>query len=130
MITISELKERFKEYNKLYFNKELRMPAFKLFKGKYTVGMYFHYGLHGPRKVKEIWIAKNVDWTEETLKEIIVHEMIHYYLGMKGYSPRRHGRRFNAKCKDLYEKHNLVIHKKARHIQFNDEPHKKHHKRQ
>lgn len=110
-LTKEELKPMFKEYNKAYFEGKLRMPVFKTYysDGR-TFGMYFFWSVNPKhrRNRREIWIASNVEWTEETLKDVLIHEMIHYKIDMDGGNPQRHGKQFKAICKEIYDKYGIT----------------------
>ena len=81
-LTKEYLKLKFKEYNQIYFEGKLRMCNFSIYKTSTELGR-FTYGYSNNRY--RIWIAQNPlnidlkEWTEELLKQTLVHEMIHYY---------------------------------------------------
>ena len=109
-LTIDDLKSRFKEYNKLYFNKELRMPKFKLERLKNSLALFFFSRpLTGELKQKEIWFNTNYVWTDEAIKDVLIHEMIHYWLFIHGHSGSRHGIRFRLKCKEIKKTDGTII---------------------
>ena len=63
--------------------------------------------------IGHIWIASNVDWNEEDLREVIVHEMIHHYVRMiEGHEGGLFGHnwRFKRQCKRLKRDYGLNIH--------------------
>lgn len=113
ILTMEYLKEKFKEYNQLYFEGELRMCNFSIYKTSFEMGR-FTYGHNKSR----IWIAKeplNIglkEWTEEELKQTLVHEMIHYYVSdiLKVntiFSP--HGYHFRKVCRQIWKKHHYKV---------------------
>ena len=81
-MTETYLKNKFKEYNQLYFNGTLKMPKIKLFKGRSVVGRFVYTEDKKTKRLKSktIYIASNVDWDEDSLRRVLVHEMIHYYV--------------------------------------------------
>ena len=83
------IKELYKEYNALYFNGALSLCDCHYIKLD-ALGRYTNQNGKG-----KIWITNDVDWTEETLREVLVHEMIHHYVktieGKNEYLFFRHG---------------------------------------
>ncbi|MDN0049462.1 SprT-like domain-containing protein [Bacteroides gallinaceum] len=109
-ITKNDLKKRFAEYNDLYFQNKLKMPLFKFIMAKKPYG-----SCHVDKKRCEIWISKYVKWTDETLKNVLIHEMIHQYVyevlhGCK-YTLFPHGIRFYYVRWRLNNKYDLGIDK-------------------
>lgn len=101
------IRDLYKKYNKLYFGGVLplcdchyiKLDAF----GRYT-------NQNGKGK---IWITNDVDWTDETLREVLVHEMIHHYVkaieGKNEYIFFRHGFRFRRMMRKLNREFGLGI---------------------
>ena len=108
------IRDLYKEYNKLYFGGVLSLCDCHYIKldafGRYT-------NQNGKGK---IWITNDVDWTEETLREILVHEMIHHYvkniLGKNEYLFFRHGFRFRHMMRKLNKEFGLGITVRARNL--------------
>lgn len=112
-IAKEDIVTRFNEYNKKYFDGILPPCKCHVIKEKEHTPL----GLYNPieRKGKlicHIWIASNVDWNEEDLREVIVHEMIHHYVrtieGHKG-GLFGHNWRFKRQCKRLKDDYGLII---------------------
>ena len=112
-IAKEDIVTRFNEYNKKYFDGILPPCKCHVIKEKEHTPL----GLYNPieRKGKligHIWIASNVDWNEEDLREVIVHEMIHYYVRMiEGHKGGLFGHnwRFKRQCKRLKDDYGLII---------------------
>jgi hypothetical protein len=90
------LKEKFIEYNKLYFDNKLpKVPIFTIINSKNLAGQYCaKWGKKdGVLQITrhEIQIDENILWTEETLRSVLVHEMIHYYVEIQKKKPKRDG---------------------------------------
>jgi hypothetical protein len=89
------LKSKFLEYNRLYFNSELKTPIFTLIDSPNLAGQYCaRWGRrNGVMQLirNEIQIEQKVLWTEQTLRSVLVHEMIHYYVETKKTKPCRNG---------------------------------------
>ena len=79
-ITKELLKQKFVEYNKLYFNNELKMCRFTYTYMRDVFGRYMTHTTPKGEIVGHIWISKSIDLNEEMLKELLVHEMIHHYV--------------------------------------------------
>ncbi|MGM9746450.1 MAG: SprT-like domain-containing protein [Paludibacteraceae bacterium] len=88
-ITKEFVKEKFKEYNELYFNGELKMPKITLIDGTKYAGTFTcrHNKTTGKLYEQEIGIAYNVLWNIKTFENTLVHEMIHYYVNTKEVNP-------------------------------------------
>lgn len=113
-ITKKLIKQKFDEYNELYFNSELPKCEIRI------SSAYRYYGLFQCKfdekykrvTCKSISISDLYDYTEENLKNILVHEMIHYYLiqNKKLFKDSiKHGPEFQKMMKDFNEKYNLNI---------------------
>ena len=79
-ITKDTLKKLFKEYNKKYFNNELTVCAMHYYNIGDCFGRYISKKDKNGNVKGNIWITTNVDWTENTLKCVLIHEMIHHYI--------------------------------------------------
>lgn len=79
-ITKELLKQKFEEYNKLYFNNELPMCTFSYNYMKDAFGRYATHTKSNGQKVGHIRISKSIDLDEDMLSELLVHEMIHHYV--------------------------------------------------
>ena len=68
--------------------------------GRYTNKQDDDGTVHG-----KIWITNDVDWTEDVLREVIVHEMIHHYVKSikkkNEYLFFKHGFQFRKKMRQL-----------------------------
>lgn len=93
--TIDYLKEKFKKYNHLYFNDILKLPVFS-FECKDHIAGEFRCRFvrkDGQWKLthKRIHINGNILWNEQTLRSVLIHEMIHYYVQLHKKVPSRDG---------------------------------------
>lgn len=79
-ITKELLKQKFEEYNKLYFNNELKMCRFTYTYMRDMFGRHMTYTTPKGEKMGHIWISKSIDLDEGMLRELLVHEMIHHYV--------------------------------------------------
>ena len=111
-ITKEDIKALFKKYNKLYFDGVLPSCKCHVFKGRGVFGRYNYFRKGNGKYEGSIWIAYNVDWTEETLREVVVHEMIHHYVQtIEGRSGGLFGHnwRFHRQMRRLKKNYGLVI---------------------
>ena len=108
------IKEKFNEYNKLYFNSELPKCEIRI-KSAYRYYGLFECKYHEKYKkatFKTITISDLYDYTDENLRDVLVHEMIHYYLIQKRKLFKdsfNHGPEFQKMVKEFNEKYNLNI---------------------
>lgn len=79
-LTKEDLKVRFDEYNRLYFDGKLKRAKMgllcKCFK---TIVGTFEFEIDNHRRVKNpsIKISQRIDWDEEKLRRVLLHEMVH-----------------------------------------------------
>ena len=95
----------FDECNMKYFEGKLVFPQFDLLHSYRTCG-YFQYTTGGwlDKTVYDptIFITDYYDFTEQQFVDIMVHEMIHYYLAYTGQDSRcRHGKKFKEMAERL-----------------------------
>lgn len=109
VLTIKLLKEKFKEYNKSYFENKLKMCNFSLYPSNYE---YARFSPQIGQTKARIWINKKIKWDEELLKNTLIHEMVHYYvysiIGVKNFL-FPHGQKFRKVCKEIKEKYGYEI---------------------
>lgn len=96
--TIEYLIRYFNIYNARYFNSILPVPAFELMNAKHHLGQYLNPSIGGHK----IRITKAYEGAEVFFQNILIHEMIHYYLNFigdkdKGWA-RSHGPNFKREA--------------------------------
>ena len=88
----------FWECNRLYFDHQLRTPKFGLMHSYRKLGKFEYRWGERKKPVKKrhmaILMSDYFDFDEETFRNIMVHEMIHYYLYVNGVSNCSTFRRF------------------------------------
>ena len=104
----------FDECNMKYFEGKLPIPMFDLLHSFRTCG-YFHCDY------EQVWFSKKLynfcisitdyyDFTPTQFEDILVHEMIHYYLAYFGIDKScSHGREFKKMAKRLNQTYGLNI---------------------
>ena len=119
--TKDDIKEKFKLFNKLYFNGELRMPSkFTIQKMNLAAGR-IEVNAKAKKPYVTIIISNCFDYNENTLDEVIIHEMLHYYLFVKGSKNAfKHKKEFVEQCDRLLRDFGLHIHTNAKHIKIYD----------
>lgn len=109
-IGLSKVFNYFIFYNDKYFDGILPIPNFKRRHGWRTLG-YFSYCPDDPFGTTEvIEISDFYDYTLGQFRDILVHEMIHYYLCFTGEDPEcRHGKAFKRMAKYFNETYGMNI---------------------
>lgn len=110
-ITKEDIRKRYHEYNRLYFDNRLKHCSFSVQK-MWCLGRYTNKKEKDGIIEGHVWITTDVDWTEDDLRQVIIHEMIHHYVktidrklgGLFG-----HGRLFRRQCKRLKKDYGLNI---------------------
>lgn len=104
----------FDDCNMKYFEGKLPVPMFDLLHSFRTCG-YFHCDY------EQVWFSKKLfnfcismtdyyDFTTKQFEDILVHEMIHYYLAYFGLDKScSHGREFKKMAKRLNQTYGLNI---------------------
>lgn len=101
----------FTEYNNAFFGGILPYPEFKIRKSYYTLGFFScnyndDYSLYNC----VLEISNRYDYTEEQFRNVMVHEMIHYYLAYTGKDVKmEHGAEFDRMATKLNREHSLNI---------------------
>ena len=113
----------FNECNRIYFEGKLPIPMFDLLHSFRTCG-YFHCDY------EYVWFSKKLfnfcismtdyyDFTQNQFVDIMVHEMIHYYLAYYGIDKScSHGREFKKMAKQLNQTYGLNITKTLDILQY------------
>lgn len=119
-LTREELRRRFEDYNSRYFDGVLP-PCDVSVKKMNFFGEYHEWEGARGKRYRKITLATNIDWTEETLREVILHEMIHCYVrtidgcrGIDGFSLHGlygHGKRFSRQCRRIKKEYGIDIHR-------------------
>ena len=109
-ICLSEIINKFCDYNLAYFNGMLPRPKFELMDSFKYFGYFECEPGNGYIDNPVIKISKNYEYTSEQLKNILVHEMLHYYLAYTGEDTKlRHGKAFKTEANRLNEQYRLNI---------------------
>lgn len=122
--TIPYIEGKFNEYNGLIFNGELPAIPIKLSKAKTSLGQLAF-------KRRRTWYGRTVysdfrlrvsthfDLPENELEDIIIHEMIHYYIFVNRLKDKSaHGSLFRQMMKDINTRYgrNISISRKQKEL--------------
>lgn len=113
-INLLNIADSFDKCNRAYFESQLPIPQFGLLHSYRTCG-YFHCSYQQVMFHRELYdykisITDYYDFTEKQFVDIMVHEMIHYYLAYFGIDKRiKHGRKFKEMAEQLNRMYGLNI---------------------
>ena len=111
-ITKEDLKVRFDEYNQLYFEGKLKRAkmGFLSTSFKTLVGI-FEFEIDQNRRVKNpsIKVSKRINWDEEKLRRVLLHEMAHLSVTQKYRKGKKHGIAFIKECKRIESQYNVKV---------------------
>lgn len=115
VVTESWIKKEFIKFNSLYFDGKLPMPIIKLSHARTQLGAlaYKNEWLWG-RRIRcfdyTIKLSTYYDMTERQAQNILIHEMIHYYIAyFRIRDSRPHGVKFQKMASDLNRKYGWKI---------------------
>lgn len=116
-LTTELIAKRFDKYNKLYFNNSLPKPEFKIINSYNNCGSFRFLENRQKTKIHHelIEISGNYDWTDKQLRDILVHEMIHFYLirNKRENKRRPHSGEFLKMATEFNEKYGMNITKRV-----------------
>ena len=122
-ITKELIKERFDEYNQIYFSGVLGKCRFYLLpKSQSILGKYNGQEDKNGKPIDRIGIGTAVIWNEELFKRVLIHEMVHMYNtridkcrldGVLG-----HGRRFRREARRLKKEFGIDINTRNMKVEF------------
>ena len=111
-MTKEDLQLRFDEYNRMYFDGKLKRAKMGfLSKSFKTIVGIFEFEIDNNRRVKNpsIKISKRIDWDEEKLKSVLLHEMAHLSVTQKYKKGKKHGIAFIKECKRIESRYNVKV---------------------
>ena len=111
-ITKEDLKVRFDEYNRMYFDGKLRSAKMGfLSKSFKTIVGVFEFEIDKNQRVKNtsIKISKRINWDEEKLKSVLLHEMAHLSVTQKYRKSKKHGLAYIKECKRIESQYNVKV---------------------
>lgn len=111
-VTVDFLVENFKKYNNIIFNNELPIIPIKLGKSLKAVGYYKYKINRFTRDIinSEIVISIAFNKTYKDIIDVLVHEMLHYYIAYKKIEDTgSHGIVWTRLANEISEKYGLNI---------------------
>ena len=114
-VTRYVLEDLFDQYNKQFFDGKLVKPQLATYIGESTMGIFNVSERHGKIR-KKIMIARNVRYTQEDLRDVLIHEMIHLYVYQEKGPGYGHKKPFVDKMNELNAQYGLDIRKNCRHL--------------
>ena len=120
-VTFPMIVQKFKEYNQSYFGSELPMPRFRLLTTYAVIGRFFCYRIIGKRRLRgqRIDVSCYYDFTEAELRDVLVHEMLHYYLAYKHIdNDLSHGEAFLSMSKAFKQQYGMNIKVMAKRYEY------------
>lgn len=111
-VTKELLGDLFDQYNKLYFDGKLKSVKMGFISKSFkTIVGQFEFEIDKNRhlKNKSIKINKGIDWDEEKLRRVLLHEMIHLSVTQKYKKGKKHGMAFIKECKRIESQYHVKV---------------------
>lgn len=112
-ITLPMLSDRFNRFNELIFGGRLPRIPLRISNAPTRAGSFSHRTLRPMRADavhrRVISISRAFDLPEDALDDVIIHEMIHYWIDLYGPKERPHGPAFRAMMAEINRTHNRHI---------------------
>ena len=109
--------EMFWKCNYEYFDDKLPTPRYRLLHSYNILGrIEWYFEKKVPKRIT-LRMSDYFDFDEQTFRNIMVHEMIHYQLLLSGADTKaKHGEAFLARAQEMNEKYglNITVHIDAR----------------
>lgn len=111
--TIDFLRQRFETFNRDIFSSRLPMPELHITQARSFVGQ-FRYERRGSlfrtKEIRHLSLSSRYDLPENVLEDIVIHEMIHYYIHWsKQPDTSSHGRIFQQMMYAINRSHGRHI---------------------
>lgn len=81
---IMKVDNEFKTLNQLLFNNKLPIPKFNITNDTKNLGFFSYTNVNNTVTQPHISISAAYDYNDNDLDSVLAHEMIHYYLALKG----------------------------------------------
>lgn len=111
------LGERFERFNKMIFKQPLPVPLMHITSAKSFMGQFRaeRHGFAGHSVTYHITLSNRYDLQEEELEDIIIHEMIHFYIShARLHDTSSHGQVFRRMMNEInqrFSRHITVSHR-------------------
>lgn len=111
--TIDFLRETFKKYNTLIFNNRLPVPYLRISKSTRSLGSFRSIRGKGDLRLPQncdIALSRNWDLEFSVLEDVVIHEMIHYYIWYNNLrDTSSHGRIFKTMMNEINNNYNRNV---------------------
>jgi predicted SprT family Zn-dependent metalloprotease len=104
IITLPILSDRFNRFNQEIFDGKLPRIALRIGSATSRAGSFSHrtaYSTRGAVHQRTITISSAFDFSSDQLDDVIIHEMIHYWIDLHGPKEAPHGPAFTAMANDI-----------------------------
>jgi predicted SprT family Zn-dependent metalloprotease len=104
VITLPVLSDRFNRFNQEIFGGKLPRIALRVGSATTRAGSFSHrtvYGIRGATHQRTITVSSAFDLSPDKLEDVIIHEMIHYWIDLYGPKEAPHGPAFIAMADDI-----------------------------
>ena len=112
VISKNNISKLFFQYNRQFFENQLLIPAFGILHSKIVYGQ-FRTKYDKRKKMgysPQLLISKEIEWTEDGLRDVVVHEMVHLYVWQKtNINRNRHRGLFKKKCDELKKEYGIDV---------------------
>ena len=111
-LTTELLDDLFDQYNRLYFDGKLKSAKMGFISKRFkTIVGQFEFEIDKNRhlKNKSIKINEGIDWDEEKLRRVLLHEMIHLSVTQKYKRGKGHGIAFIKECKRIESQYGVKV---------------------
>lgn len=106
----SQIRCLFRQFNQNYFGNMLPMPYIKIRHSVNTLGYFSYIQNEMSGTTETLEISDFYAYTSNQLRDIVVHEMIHYYLYYIGEDVRlKHGKSFKRMARQLNQSYGLHV---------------------
>ena len=106
----SQIRCLFRQFNQDYFGNILPMPYIKIRHSVNTLGYFSYMQNEMSGTTETLEISDFYAYTSNQLRDIVVHEMIHYYLYYIGEDVRlKHGKSFKRMARQLNQTYGLHV---------------------
>ena len=106
----SQIRCLFRQFNQNYFGNLLPMPYIKIRHSVNTLGYFSYMQNEMSGTTETLEISDFYAYTSNQLRDIVVHEMIHYYLYYIGEDIRlKHGKSFKRMARQLNQTYGLHV---------------------
>lgn len=131
--TIEFLRQRFDRYNKEIFGLQLPVPEMRITSARSFMGQFKSERkggwIKGGETIYYITLSNRYDLEEKELEDILIHEMIHFFISVKKIKDTSsHGHQFRALMNEINRRHgrNITVSHRCTRQQLDSDDSKSH----